>query len=287
MTYRYHKLISSILWNFFLITTGTGVMAIGIKAVIIPHGFITGGIAGLSLLCHYVLDKLSPGVLYLIINIPLFVVGWIYVSRRFLFYSLYGMAMLSVFIDLVSFQIPVTDHFLALLAGGCLVGLGAGITLHSLGSTGGLDIFAIVLNQKFSLRMGNFFLIFNSILFAFSFGFLETDRVLYSLALAFVSAQVLEYVLTMFNQRKMVLIISDLSDAITAQIHQRLARGATLLDGVGSYTGKHKKIIMTIVHNYQLKRLEETVFAVDPQAFMIMENTFNVYGKGFSRRKVY
>ena len=68
---------------------------------------------------------------------------------------------------------------------------------------------------------------------------------------------------------------------------QRLARGATLLDGVGSYTGKHKKIIMTIVHNYQLKRLEETVFAVDPQAFMIMENTFNVYGKGFSRRKVY
>jgi uncharacterized membrane-anchored protein YitT (DUF2179 family) len=85
----------------------------------------------------------------------------------------------------------------------------------------------------------------------------------------------------------MALIISDHSEAIAADIHQRLNRGATFIEGTGTYTGQAKKIILTVVHNYQIKRLEEAVFDNDPDAFVITENTFNVYGKGFSRRKVY
>jgi len=168
-----------------------------------------------------------------------------------------------------------------------LIGAGAGIYLHSFGSVGGSDIIAIVLNQKFNIRIGQFFFYFNLVLFSLSFGFLKLDVVLYSLILAFVVSQVTDYFLSTFNQRKLVIVISDQSDAIARKIIDKLQRGVTFLYGRGAYTGMRKKVLLTVVNNYQLKRLEEAVFSIDSAAFFITENTFNVIGKGFSRRKVY
>jgi uncharacterized membrane-anchored protein YitT (DUF2179 family) len=284
--FRY-QILSSIAWNLLLISTGAIVFSIGLKAIAIPHGFITGGISGLTLLFYYVSGLLSPGLWYLLVNIPIFLVGWIFVSRRFFLYSLFGMAALAVAIDLIGFTLPIDEPVLAVLAGGVLMGAGTGIILHSLGSAGGLDIVAIILNQKLNVRMGTFFFGFNLVLFAFSFGFLDADLVLYSLFMSFISSQAMDYVLTIFNQRKMVIVISDLNEIIAAEIQSRLNRGVTFLNGTGGYTGKAKQIILTVVHNYQLKRLEEAALSIDPGAFIITENTFNVLGRGFSRRKVY
>jgi len=283
----YHRFISSVLWNLLLISAGSIVFGIGLKSIAVPHGFITGGISGVTLLFYYVSGLLSPGLWYLIVNIPIFLIGWIHVSRRFFLYSLYGMAALSASIDLIRFSLPIHEPILAVLAGGVLMGAGTGIILHSLGSGGGLDIVAIILNQKFSLSMGTFFFSFNIILFAFSFGFLEADLVLYSLFMSFITSQTLDYVLTAFNQRKMVFIISDFNQKIAKEVHTRLDRGVTFLNGSGAYTGREKKVILTVVHNYQLKRVEEAALSIDPEAFIITESTFNVLGKGFSRRKVY
>ena len=127
----------------------------------------------------------------------------------------------------------------------------------------------------------------NVVLFAFSFSYLDADLVLYSLFMSFISSQTLEYVLAISNQRKMVFIISDFNDRIAKEIHSRLIRGVTFLNGSGAYTGREKKVILTVVNNYQLKRLEEPALSIDPEAFIITENTFNVLGRGFSRRKEY
>ncbi len=283
----YHNFISAVSWNLLLISMGSLIFGIGLKSIAIPHGFITGGISGLSLLLYYISNLFSPGIWYLIVNVPLFLIGWIHVSKRFFLYSLFGMAALSVSMDMITFVIPIKDPFLAVLAGGALMGAGAGITLHSLGSLGGLDIVGIILNQKFGMRMGSFYFLFNMVLFGFSFKLLDVDLVLYSLAMSFIISQVLDYVLTIFNQRKMVLIISDFHNEIAREINNRLKRGVTFLNGSGAHSGKDKKVILSVVHNYQLKRLEETVFNIDNNAFVIAENTFNVFGKGFSKRKVY
>ena len=283
----YHRHISSVLWNLSLISAGSIVFGIGLKSIAVPHGFITGGISGVTLLFYYISGLLSPGLWYLIVNIPIFLIGWIHVSRRFFLYSLYGMATLSVAIDLIGFSLPIHEPILAVLAGGVLMGAGTGIILHSLGSAGGMDIVAIILNQKFNVRMGTFYFTFNIVLFAFSFGYLEADLVLYSLFMSFISSQTLDYVLTIFNQRKMLFIISDFNELISQAIRTRLNRGVTFLNGSGAYTGKQKKIILTVIHNYQLKRVEEAVLSIDPEAFIITENTFNVLGRGFSKRKVY
>jgi uncharacterized membrane-anchored protein YitT (DUF2179 family) len=197
------------------------------------------------------------------------------------------MVVVTVAIDLIPFVIPIKDRLLAALAGGTLIGAGAGIYLHSFGSVGGSDIIAIILNQKFNIRIGQFFFYFNLVLFSLSFGFLKLDVVLYSLILAFVVSQVADYFLSTFNQRKLVIVISDQSDAIARKIIDKLQRGVTFLYGRGGYTGMRKKVLLTVVNNYQLKRLEEAVFSIDSAAFFITESTFNVIGKGFSRRKVY
>ncbi len=277
----------SIPYNIFLLTFGSAIFGIGVKGIALPHSFISGGFSGLSLLVYYWTGLLTPGTIYFILNVPIFILGWRYVSRRFFGYSLYGMAVLTLAIDLIQLEIAIKDPMLAALAGGCLIGCGAGIMFHSLGSAGGNDVIAVILNQRFNIRIGTFFFLFNIGLFAFSFARLPVDLVLFSLAMSFVTSQVMEYVLNFSNQRKMVMIVSEHSRRIAPEILSRLGRGATLLEARGAYTGGRKEVVMAVIHSFQLKRLEELVFTIDAQAFVIIENTLNVIGKGFSRRKTY
>jgi uncharacterized membrane-anchored protein YitT (DUF2179 family) len=284
---KFQKMSYSIPWNLFLITLGSIITGIGLKAIVIPHGMITGGFAGTGLLIYYYTQSLTPGVWYFILNIPVFIAGWIFISRRFLFYSLYGTIVLTLVMDLIPFEMPVKDLMLAAIAGGTIIGAGCGIIFRSLGSAGGNDIISIILNQRYGIRIGTYNFSFNFVLFLLSFGLLETDMILYSMAMSYITSQVLEYFMTLFNQRKMIFIISNSPRKIVNEIIKQLKRGATLIKGAGAYTGDEKEIILTVVNNYQIKRVEEIAFNIDPEAFLITENTFNVLGKGFSTRKVY
>ena len=161
----------SIGWNLMLITVGGVILSIGIKSVAIPNGFISGGFSGLGLLIYYIFGGLSPGIWYFVLNIPLFIAGWLILSRRFFFYSLFGMVVVTLAIDLIPFVIPIKDRLLAAIAAGTLIGAGAGIYLHSFGSVGGSDIIAIILNQKFNIRIGRYFFYFNLVLFSLSLDF--------------------------------------------------------------------------------------------------------------------
>ena len=105
--------------------------------------------------------------------------------------------------------------------------------------------------------------------------------------MSFITSQVLEYFLNISNQRKMALIISTQSSIIANEIMKRMQRGVTCLEGRGGFTGQKKDVLLTVVHTLQIKRLEELIYGIDPEAFVIMGNTFNVLGKGFSRHKTY
>jgi len=284
---KFQSITYSIPWNLFLITLGCIIFGIGLKAIVIPNGMITGGFSGASILFYYYTQSLTPGIWYFILNIPVFILGWLFVSRRFLFYSLYGAIIVTLVIDLIQFEIPVKDLMLASLAGGTIIGAGAGIVFRSLGSAGGNDIISVILNQKFGIRIGTYSFGFNFILFLFSFGMLDTDLILYSMAMSYITSQVIEYFMTLFNQRKMIFVISNNSRQIADEIMKKLKRGVTFLKGEGAYSGREKEIILTIANTFQIKRIEEIAFTIDPDAFLITENTFNVLGKGFSKRKVY
>ena len=155
-----HKFAYSIAWNLFLITLGSFLWALGAKGAVLPHNLITGGMFGVSLLVYYYTHWLSPAIWFFLFNLPLFLLGWLMISRRFVLYSLYGVVVATVLFELIQIDLQITEQIYAAVAGGVLCGFGGGIILRSLGSSGGLDIVAIVLNRKYSMSVGRFYLIF-------------------------------------------------------------------------------------------------------------------------------
>ena len=277
----------SIWWNIFLISVGSTICAIAVKSLAVPHEFLAGGVFGLASLIYYKSGVLSPGWIYFALNIPLFVFALIKVSRRFFWYSLYATMATTAAYELINLPMPVHNHLYAAVACGALMGFGAGTVLRSLGSNGGLDVLAVYLFQRFNIGIGKVYIVFNTVLFGLSILELPLDTIIASLILVFISSNVVEQTLSMFNQRKVVLIISDHVEMISHDILHEMKQSATFIKGQGAYLREDKNILMTVVNNIQLKKLEEIAFRHDERVLFIVENTFSVIGSSFSRRKVY
>jgi uncharacterized membrane-anchored protein YitT (DUF2179 family) len=139
------KNVRQILWNLVLLATGSCVCAVAVNGILIPRGFVSGGVTGLALIVHYVLPVFPVGALYLVFNVPLFALGWRAVSRRFFTYSLAGTALFSVAVQWVSLPIPLSDKLLCALLAGIIMGAGSGIILRSAGSGEATDIIYTVI----------------------------------------------------------------------------------------------------------------------------------------------
>jgi uncharacterized membrane-anchored protein YitT (DUF2179 family) len=274
-------------WNLLLVVSGSLLIAAALKGIAEPHGFIPAGLFGVSVLIERFSETLGVGIWYLLLNVPLFAVAWLFVSRRFLLYSLCAMVVTALAYTLMNFNFGIQNQLYAAVTCGALSGAGAGIVLRSLGSNGGLDVVGVILWQRYNIGLGKFYFAFNFLLFSISFLLLEADLVIASLILVFVSSVAMEYFLALFSQRKLTMIISDHSTLIANDVMAKLKIGATLLEGRGAYKGGHKQVLLAVINNIQLKRLEELVFTRDPHALMIVENTFTVLGSTFSKRKIY
>jgi uncharacterized membrane-anchored protein YitT (DUF2179 family) len=274
-------------WNLMLITVGSVLFAIGVQAIVIHHKFITGGIYGAALFIYYKNGLLSPGIWFFLLNAPLFMVSWFFVSRRFFFYSLYGVIVVSVASEIIRIDFGIQDQLYAAIAGGLICGAGSGMVLRSLGSGGGVDIIAVLLNEKFNFGIGKTYMLFNAVLFAFFITSFGPDLFIASLVLVFITSTAVEYVLAMFNKRKIIYVISDQNHEISRVLRDDLNQGATFIKARGVYSQQDKLILMTVTNWIQLKRIEQLVFTIDPNALFIVENTFNVIGASFNRRKIY
>ncbi len=281
------RITYSVPWNLFLITAGSAIIALALKGIAFEHAFIPGGIFGVSSLVYFASGLGRISLWYLLFNIPLFIIAWKFISKRFLLYSLYAMLFFTGIYAVLDVNFQIHNQLYAAVTCGVLSGLGAGIVLRSLGSNGGLDVMGVLFYQKFNIGLGKFYFFFNAVLYAFSFVFFDNDLVIASVIMLFCTSFAMEYALSMFSQRKVVLVISDKPKEISAMVNQQFNMGSTLLNGTGGYSGAPKQIVMTVINNIQLKRLEEIVFTIDPTALFIAENTFSVIGSNLARRKIY
>ena len=275
------------MWNVFLITSGSIIFSIGIKGVVIQNDFITGGVYGAALVLSSAFDISSPAIWFFFLNIPLFMIGWFFVGRRFFLYSLYGMVVVSIATELIEINLNIHEQIYAAVGGGILCGTGAGIVLRSLGSGGGLDIIAVILFSRFNIGVGKVYLVFNAMLFSLAAAFYSADTFIASLILVFIASFSVEQIMGLFNQRKIVYVISEESIRIADVLRAELSQGSTFIKAKGSYSGDDKLILMAITNNIMLKKLEGLVFDTDEDALFIVENSFNVIGSGFGRRKLY
>jgi uncharacterized membrane-anchored protein YitT (DUF2179 family) len=213
--------------------------------------------------------------------------GWFCLSRRFMLYTIYGRAATTAATPFITFDAGIADKTLAAIAAGARCGAGRGIAVRSLGSDGGGPLLCLILNQKYNLNVGTFNIIFNFALFLAALPVIKVDNVLYSMIITYLTASLTNFFLGMFNERKLVFIISEQHQLIAQSIMRNLGRGCTLLHGQGAFTRQEREVLLSVVHNIQLKRLEELVYKEDSSAFLIIENTHLVLGKGFSQRKQY
>jgi uncharacterized membrane-anchored protein YitT (DUF2179 family) len=273
------KTISKILWNLLLISAGSIICSLAIKGILVPKQFLAGGATGLALLVHYVLPSLPVGVIYFLVNIPLFLIGWMFVGRRFFYYSVAGLLIFSAVVLLSYPVIEIKDTILAALTAGIITGVGSGIILRSLGSAGGLDILSVILYKKYSIRLGTTVMVFNALLMIVAAFRIPLEMVLYTLIYLFVTSYIVNLVVTGFSQRKAVMIISAKWQDISREIMEHLQRGVTVVRGEGGYTGQEVRILYSVIAFQELSRFKEMIRKIDPEAFVVVTDTMEVMGK--------
>jgi uncharacterized membrane-anchored protein YitT (DUF2179 family) len=271
--------IWSVFYNLLLIFAGSVLCAFAIKGILIQKQFLAGGITGLALLIHYVLPMLPVGVIYFLLNIPLFIVGWLFVGRRFFLYSIAGVVIFSAVMLLPYPIIQIQDMILASLTAGIITGIGSGIILKSLGSAGGLDILSVILFKKYSLRPGTFTLVFNAILLGTAAFRIPLEMILYTLIYIYVTTHFFNLVLVGLSQRKSIMIISTRWQEISREITDHLQRGVTVVRGEGGYTGQELHILYSVITFAELSRFKAMIRKIDPEAFVVVAETLEVMGK--------
>lgn len=270
--------LGRVLWNLGLITLGSVLCAVAVSGILIPHRFVSGGVTGLALVIHYLLPSAPVSWLYFLLNIPLFAIGWIFVGRRFFFYSIAGMVIFSGALQWVQIPLAVQDPFLSALLAGIISGAGSGVILKSVGSAGGTDILSVILLKRFSVRVGTTVLAFNTgVLIAASI-FSSLESALYTLIYLYVSSHILNLVVTGLSQRKAVFIISSRSEEIRGEILRQIRRGVTIIRGQGGYSGREEQILYTVITFREVSRLKRMIRRIDPVAFVVVTDTLEVMG---------
>jgi len=273
--------------NLLLIGAGAFLVAVSINYLLIPHGFLIGGVSGLALAFFY-LFKVPVFATILLLNIPIFWWGYREINGRFLLYSLSGTLLLAALLPATQTQVtaPVLDQILAAIFGGALSGAGLGLVFLGRGSTGGTDMIAVILKKKINLGIGEIGFYSNLLVIAFSLLFFSLNIALYTLISMFVTGKMTDSVLNGLNINKSVFIVSNKSSSIGKRIIHEIHRGVTYINGVGAFTGDEKAVINCVVNRFELAKVKDIVAEMDPQAFMYISDASEVMGKGFRQRGV-
>lgn len=267
-----------VLWNLLLIITGSILGAITVKSILAPLEFFGTGFTGIALIIHYLLPSVPISIIYFVINIPVYILGWKFVGRRFFIYSVIAMVLFSIALELINFQITVEDKILGAILAGITMGTAAGITLKSQGSGGGLDILSVIFLRIFSIRLGTSILAFNVAILAAGAILFSLERALYTLIFIFITSNIINLVVNGLSQRRTVLIVSPLWEDISKVIMEKINRGVTILSGRGAYSNQEQNVLYTIISYRELPQIKKIVRDIDPDAIMVVNETLEVMG---------
>ena len=280
--------LSKVLINLALLTVGSLVLAVSVDTILVPKKFMTGGLLGLSLIFHYLSPSLGIGMMYALLNLPFVILGWLKIGHKFIYYTAFGIAVFSLASELIHLPpLKLDDLLLSTILAGVLSGVGGGLVFRSAGSLGGADILAVYLNKTLSFRLGWTYLLINVFVLGAAAVIFDLEMAMYAMLYTFVGGKVMDSVMTGFNRRESLMIISDKADEIADRIITKMRRGVTFLQGEGAYTHQPKKVVMSIVTLTELSKMKDLVFDIDPQAFMVINQTLEVLGKRHGSRRIY
>ena len=275
-------------FSYLMIIVGAASFGVAIQNIYDPTGLVTGGFTGLAIIVKAITSQFMKGGIPLwltntILNIPVFILGYILMGRKFLGRSLFGTLMLSFWLYILPpLDLAQGDYMLAALFGGLFSGAGVGLVLRANGTTGGTDMVAALIHRKLRhYTVAQIMMVLDGcIVFAglFLFGIRST---LYAIVAIFVATKVSDSVLEGFNYSKAAYIITDQYEEIAKRIMEELDRGLTGLSAKGMYTNEDKCVLYCVVSMKEIVVLKELVSEVDRNAFVIVSDVREVLGEGF------
>ena len=272
--------------NILLILVGSAIMSFGLVHFNMQNSLGEGGFTGITLLI-YNLTGISPSITNIVLNIPLFFVGYKLLGKRTFYYTIIGTFAVSVFIAIFEkyqIHIPLKDDLMlaALFAGVC-IGAGLGIIFRYGGTTGGVDIIARLMFKYKGWSMGKTMFMFDFCVILLSLlTYLEYKEAMYTLVLVYIGSRVIDFIQEGAYAARGVMIISNANSEIAAKINSEMERGVTLLKGVGSYTKQEREVIYCVVGSNEIVRLKSIITSVDPHAFVSVSIVHDVLGEGFT-----
>jgi uncharacterized membrane-anchored protein YitT (DUF2179 family) len=298
--------------DYTAITTGSFLLAAGISLFMVEAKIIPGGVTGLGVSINYATHgKISIGLAFWLINIPLFIWGYKVLGRQFGIRTFFGFSITSFFIDLLRGRIPWlgsikpyehpaiqnmlgNDFLLFIVMGAILAGIGLGIVFKFRGTTGGTDILAAIAQKKLGLKPGNVFMFTDFFIITIGGIVIHCTGIspdkpaltltLYSFVLLFGAAKLVDVIIEGFDYANSAIIISQKYDEISKEVINKLSRGATALHGKGLYSNQEREILYTVITRKEIALLTEIVEKIDPHAFIIINNVHEVLGQGFRPR---
>lgn len=276
--------------NLCMILLGNTIYALAIVMFILPNNMITGGTTGLGIAIHHYLG-LPIHIFVFIFNTLMFLLGAVVLGTKFALTTLvstfYYPIILGVFEQIPSLQSITDDKMLSTICGGLMIGMAIGIVIRCGASTGGMDIPPLVLNKKFGFPVSVMLYVFDFMILILQMLFTNKEEIVYGILLVLIYTVILDKVLLMGSTRTKVEIMSKKYEELNRLIQERLDRGTTLVYTQTGYLKENQPMILTVVSNRELMRLNQLVQEVDPYAFMIIGNVNEVRGRGFSQQKVY
>ena len=277
-------------WHTFLpITVGTAIYAFGLIYFIIPNQLMEGGVTGVTVLLNYAAG-IKPSLSTLVLNIPLFAIGWRALGSKQMVYSVYGVLSLTLFLWLfeqavarewiIPFQTE-HDFILATLYAGVTLGTGLGIVFRFGGTTGGVDILARMANRRLGISMGQFILFLDVFIIGAALFYIPKEKILYTLVAVFISSKMIDFIQEGAYAAKAFTVITNHSDQIADTITKEMERGVTLVPVIGAYSREPKQIVYCVVNRTEIRRFKTLVKEIDPRAFIVVNDVHDVLGEGF------
>lgn len=277
-------------YKFIPVLVGNLIYALIVKLFILPTSLMSSGTTGIALFMSHVFD-IPVSLFILIFNLCMLIIGFLILGKTFAMTTIASTILYPVFLEFfnqcLGDYVITNNALLNTIFAGMGIGLALGIVIRSGASTGGMDIPPLLLHHYFRIPVSISLYVFDFIILSCQTLYNPMERLLYGILLILLTSVVLDKVLLMGTTRTEVKIISPRSQEIAKDILSNIDRGVTLLEAKGGYSQQKQEVILTIISNRELPKIEKLIRQIDPDAFMVVSRVSEVWGRGFSSKKQY
>ncbi|MFC3418747.1 YitT family protein [Salinicoccus hispanicus] len=275
------RLTQQTLINIATVIIGSFLFAIGVNSFMIAGNLGEGGVTGLAIILYYAFD-ISPALSNFVLNSILLVIGFKFLSKRAMYYTIVVVFLTSFFLWLTeTWRIETDEILINTVFGGTLVGLGIGLIIRIGATTAGTTILARLVNKYMDINVSYALMFFDLVVITIGLTVMTLEQVLLTVIALYIAMKVMDFIIEGMNPKKAITIISDHPDRLGKMINSEIRRGVTIMNGRGFYTQEDKDILYVIINKSQLTRLKRLIRRYDEDAFVVVHDVNSVLGNYF------